>query len=155
MIVDLTIRKTTAVTVNVILAFTMLLCSVANAGTRVLVRFDESGHYAHRVHRSETTETQMALSLSARNVSAQPATNSEISMRWLDSNGNQLAETRLIDPRITHAPLEAGSTEFAWVVLGEGAYLASGPNSAVQLEIILPARDTPNVPAEIWVLDLN
>ena len=137
---------------TVALSVLMLVCSIASAGTRVLVRFDETGHYVHRVHRSPSTDTQAALTLQT---TEQSVTNSEVSLRWLDSNGDLLAVTRLIDPRVTHAPLEIGSTEFAWAVLGEGAYLVSGPDSAVQLEIILPARSTPNVPAETWLLDLN
>ena len=127
----------------------MIISTFANAATRVLVRFDETGHYTHRVHRSTSTETQLALASTD-----QSATNSEVLLRWLDSNGVLLATTRMIDPRVTHAPLQAGSTDFAWTVLGEGAYLVSGPDSAVQLEIILPARSTPNVPAETWLLDL-
>jgi len=138
----------------VLMLCSMLFGSVAHAVTRVLVRFDESGHYVHRVHRSESNDTQSALALSARNV-PQLATKSEISLRWLASDGRVLAMTRLIDPRVTHAPLQAGSTEFAWTVLAEGAYLTSGPDGAVQLEIRLPARDTPIVPAETWLLDLN
>ncbi|MEE9333503.1 MAG: hypothetical protein V3U65_05370 [Granulosicoccaceae bacterium] len=150
MIVDSTIRQLGLAAVFVITC-AMLFCATATAGTRVLVRFDESGHYAHLVHRSESTSTQSALT----SATAQAATNSEVSLRWLDSNGNLLAATRVIDPRITHAPLEPHSTEFAWVVLEEGAYLVSGPDSAVQLEILLPGRNTPNVPTEIWLLDLK
>ena len=155
MTVDSTIRPSGRAALAALMVCIMLFCTVANAGTRVLVRFDETGHYAHRVHRSESTSTQSALALSTRSVTEQPATNSEISLRWLDSNGKLLATTRLIDPRVTHAPFESSSTEFAWTVLGEGAYMASGPDSAVQLEIRLPARSTPNVPAETWLLELN
>ncbi len=129
-----------------------LICSIASAGTRVLVRFDETGHYVHRVHRSASLDTPAVDTLRATELLV---TNSEVSLRWRDSDGKLVAATRLIDPRVTHAPLELGSSELAWTVLREGAYMASGPDSAVQLEIILPARSTPSVPAETWVLDLK
>ena len=144
------LRNSITVALTAVLLASLLISTVANAGTRVLVRFDETGHYAHRVQRSASTEAQVALASTDQSL-----TSGEVILRWSDDSGVLLATTRLIDPRVTHAPLQAGSTEFTWTILREGAYLVSGPDGAQQLQIILPARSTPNVPAETWEIDLN
>jgi len=124
-----------------------LSSSPVHAGTRVLIRFDETGHYIHRIHRSPANDSRVA-------TSNHNATDAEVELRWLDGNGHVLATTRTVDPRVTHAPIQQGSTDISWTIHYEGAYLVAGPDTAAHLEIILPKRDTPSVPNETWLLDL-
>lgn len=129
----------------------VLSSSVSLADTRVLVRFDETGHYSHRISRSEADPIQSALS--SLNKQANPKPGSAY-IRWLDETGQVLEVRAIPDPRVTHAPLD-GNRDLAWVAIREGAYTVRGPFSASLLEITLPEKSTPLLPREVWKIDLS
>ena len=125
--------------------------SVSLADTRVMVRFDETGHYSHRVVKTESSAVESALDTLKKPENPTPGS---AYVRWLDDTGQLLQISPITDPRLTHAPLD-GSRDLAWAVIREGAYIVSGPSSATLLEVTLPAKSTPQLLKEVWKIDLS
>jgi len=73
---------------------------------------------------------------------------------WFDISGNELAETEVPDPRVVHSPSHAEGIRASWRGLTEGAWLATGPNSAVSVTVLLPESLILQLAPEIWTMEL-
>ena len=67
----------------------------------------------------------------------------EAMLVWLDGRGGTLAIDLVTDPRVAHVPLAPEDTgPVARVALGEGSWMARGPDEAATLIVRLrPARE--------------
>lgn len=77
-----------------------------------------------------------------------------VRLAWFDLSGNELVQTELPDPRVVHSPSHAEGINASRNGLTEGAWLASGPDSAVSVTISLPESTILGLAAEFWILEL-
>ncbi len=165
----------------------LLISNTASADLRLLIRFDESGHFLHRlfvVPPQERLAKSTELSLSARNsanisepiigsapiargrsiasASVNPAPgrsvqgiDSFVRLVWENTDGQQIAQTLLPDPRVVHSPTHINGIQASRTGLTSGAWLATGPSEADSVTILLPESQPLGLAAEIWTLRLS
>jgi hypothetical protein len=73
---------------------------------------------------------------------------------WFDLSGNDLVQTEVPDPRIVHSPSHTLGFNASRNGLVEGAWLASGPELAVSVTVLLPESTILGLANEFWVLEL-
>ena len=168
----------------IILIACLLFISTAKADIRVLIRFDSSGHFVHQIFSVARQENDIASKKvlkaqpnSGANMSVSPIErgrswrNAEISssfrskqtlgtngfarLTWYDLSGVMLAQTEVPDPRVVHSPSHIDGFAASWSSLSSGAWLVSGPESAVTVKIILPESTMLGLATEYWNLELN
>lgn len=165
----------------------LLIVGSVEADIRVLIRFDESGHYVHRVfqvavrqdlsavraarvqnlNQSDAVAKPLPVSPIQRGRSWQNAQVSEgrkkqsnvtdgfARLVWFDNTGKELTQTEVDDPRIVHSPSHTEAVNASRSGKTEGAWLVSGPESAVKVTISLPESTVLSLAAELWILDLS
>ncbi|MFT4728460.1 MAG: hypothetical protein ACI9UN_002969 [Granulosicoccus sp.] len=74
---------------------------------------------------------------------------------WFDLSGNDLAQTEVPDPRIVHSPSHTLGVNASRNGLTDGAWLASGPESAVRVTVLLPESMILGLATEFWILELT
>ena len=162
----------------------LLVSNLALADVRVLIRFDSSGHYAHRIFdmassgqfeiRRKTTKqsdlksqpTVFASPISRGRSVAEASSfpraakgsvdiNGFIRLVWKQADGVQLAQTQLPDPRIVHSPAHVHGVQASRAGLESGAWLATGPSDATSVVIYMPESASLGLMQETWTLALN
>ncbi|MFK8075330.1 MAG: hypothetical protein AB8B84_01995 [Granulosicoccus sp.] len=164
-----------------------LISNTASADVRLLIRFDESGHFLHRLfpvapeeRLAKSTELSSSASISAKisqptigsapiargrsiaSASVYPASGRSIQgidtfvrLVWKNSDGQQIAQTLLPDPRVVHSPTHINGIEASRTALTSGAWLATGPSEAASVTILLPESQPLGLAAETWSLRLS
>lgn len=167
-----------------LLASALLLSNMAFADVRVLVRFDSTGHYAHRIFDMGSSSklgtdqkspsgsllksapvfsaSPIARGRSVNQASSSPVAakgrvgiNGFIRLIWKSADGVQLAQTLLPDPRIVHSPAHVQGVQASRAGLKSGAWLATGPSTASSVEIYMPESASLGLTQEFWTLSLN
>ncbi len=128
----------------------LALLGTAKADIRVLLSFDAAGHHVHQVIRDLNNVEGVSPNRSPVNLAEPPVT-----LTWYDSSGQVLATTRLPDPRIARSPAHIDGDINSLVTLDEGAWLATGPDFAQSVAILLPAWDSLALGAEQWHASLE
>lgn len=165
----------------------LLFSKTASADLRLLIRFDESGHFLHRlftVPPQERLAKSTTLNPSARNsesmsqpiigsapiargrsvasASVNPAPGRSVQgidafvrLVWENSDGIQIAQTLLPDPRVVHSPTHINGLQASRSGLASGAWLATGPSEANSVTILLPESLPLGLASETWTLQLG
>lgn len=74
---------------------------------------------------------------------------------WYDQNGEFIAKTSAPDPRVARAPSHISGIGHYKTSLASGGWIATGPDAAYQVALILPSSDSLGLPEEHWNLLLH
>ncbi len=169
---------------GLLLVSALLMSNLASADVRVLIRFDSSGHYTHRIFdmassgqfeigqktakQSDLKSTPIysaspiSRGRSVAGASSLPRAakgsadiNGFIRLVWKQADGVQLAQTQIPDPRIVHSPAHVQGFQASRAALESGAWLATGPSDATSVVIYMPESVSLGLMQETWTLALN
>lgn len=130
----------------------MLSYGNAHADIKVLFKFDSSGVKANRIIDIEGSGENYPASLAELAVRAPE---NLVILTWLDANGETLAVTRIIDPRVTSSPEHMNPSVRSRVGLDGGAWACDGPDGAESVLVEFPENSALGLMAETWPVSLR
>lgn len=157
-------RLSVAITVlSVTLLLTVAPVSAKASELRVLLAFDDSGHQVRRIVRSrqgtsiiDKAEAPVAaMVLPDISLLSADLKRGFARLVWLDDQGYVSAVTQEPDPRVSQAPNHITGAHGSRVAERKGAWLVTGPDSALSLLILMPGDETVGLGYEQWEVRLD
>lgn len=143
-----------------------VLCvsSIVIAGEqRVLMSFDNSGHHVRHIVMSQSRRSMQS---TVKDNAASHIEHSDIEalisrlrpgfalLVWKNNAGHSNVQTKVPDPRVSHAPAHINGSGKSRLGKREGAWLVVGPDSATSVNILLPANPSLGLGFEQWEVSL-